>query len=218
MLDQRYAAAEAVEHLSDLAAHGPAADHHCGRRQLVARVDVLAVPERPGVEARDARLTEPGAGGDDQVAPADAKIAGGQDAGSLDAAARLDQVGAFREQALHRAGVVLVLGHDVAAGHGGRVRLPVAVQRQRTSDGAGGHGRAADALPQLGGRQHRLARDAREVGAFAAHQPFLDQRHALAALRQERRGVFAGRAAAQDYDVVGVHAGGIPLPPFALQG
>ena len=86
VLDQRHVTAESGQHLGDLAPHGPATDDDGGRRQFVARIEVLAGPEGHRGEAGDARLPKPGAGGDDQVAPTDAGPAGDEDARSLDAA------------------------------------------------------------------------------------------------------------------------------------
>ena len=136
VLDQRHATAEAGEHLGDLAPHGPAADDDGGGRQLVTRIEVLAGPGGHGGEPGDARLPETGAGGDDQVAPADAGSAGGEDARSLDATPGLDHADALVLEVPDGAGVVAMLGDDVPAGHGGGVGLPVAVQRERTADGA----------------------------------------------------------------------------------
>src|SRR4029450_4696517 len=78
MLDQGYAGAEAGEHLGDLAPDGPAADDGRGGRQLGGRVHVLTRPEGHRADAGDARLPEPGAGRDDERAPADAALGRGQ--------------------------------------------------------------------------------------------------------------------------------------------
>ena len=206
MLDERHGAAEAHEHLSDLAPHGPATDDQCRCRQLVRRVEVFTGPERRRGEARDVGLPEPAARGDDQVAPADAHRAGRQNAVPLDPAPSLDHPHALRLKTLHGLRVVPMRGDDIAAGHGRRVGFAVAVERQRPAGGADLHRHAPDVLPQFRGREHGLAGDAGEVGALSTHQPLLHQRHTLAAGRQQRCGVLAGRATAQNHDVIGVHA------------
>src|SRR4029434_495108 len=132
--------------------------------------------------------------------PADARLASGQEAEALDPALTPDQAHPLRLEALRRGGVVLVLSEDVATRHRRGVGLPVAVERERTSDGAGHQRGPADTVPQLGGRKHGFAGNAGEVGALAAHEALLHESHALATGCQPRCGVLARRASGETPD------------------
>ena len=60
---------------------------------------------------------------------------------------------------------------------------------------------------RLAGAQQRLGRDAGPVRALAADELALDQRDTQAAFGERTRAVLAGRAAADDDDVVVAHVG-----------
>jgi hypothetical protein len=90
---------------------------------------------------------------------------------------------------------VVVVGHDEVAPGERRRRI------DRSGDRLAGPGRLASRLQRLAGAHERLGRDAAPVGALAAEQLALDDRHPQPALGQPRGAVLAGRPAAEDDDV-----------------
>ena len=117
-------------------------------------------------------------------------------AGAGEPAAAAQQVDAVVGEPALLAGVGVVGDHEVAPGQRG---LDVDL---------GGRRRVARGVDGLARPQQRLGRDARPVGALAADQLALDDRHAQAALGQRAGGVLAGRAAADhDHVVVAAHLG-----------
>ncbi len=139
------------------------------------------------------------------MAPSDAQFTDGDDASILDLPSGLDDADVLRLQALHRGRVVLMLGNDVPARYRRGVRLDATIEDHGATGGTGRQRRTPDAVPQLGGCQHGLAGYAREVGAFAAHQPRLHHGHPLTAIGQQGRDVVTGRATAEDHSIVSIH-------------
>ena len=91
-----------------------------------------------------------------------------------------------------------------------------------------GRGRLVRGVRRLARAQQRLGRDARPVRALAADELALDERDAQAALGERAGAVLAGRAAADDDDVVvahvrqlragllGHHVRGVPVGPVRV--
>ena len=65
--------------------------------------------------------------------------------------------------------------------------------------------------PGLGTAQHRLARDARHVRAFAADAKLLNQRYRAALVRYPACYPLAGRARAEHHHVEDLHAQKVPV-------
>ena len=169
-------------------------------RYLAVRPDSLEL-----AEARNGRNDRISAGGNDDV------LRGVEHAVDLDHACTRElagpaqQVDALGGEPALLAGVGVVRHHEVAPG-----------QRLLDIDLCG-RGSLARAMDRLAGPEQRLGRDARPVGALAADELALDKGDPQAALGEYAGAVLAGRAGAEDDDVVvAVHRGAAFVPTVAF--
>src|SRR3954447_24376008 len=195
-LDQRHRRAERAPRLRHLDAHGSAAEDgeavgdRLGRGGL-ARGPVLDFGQPLDRRHRRRRSRRD----DDRPAGAHQIVANAHVPLTLDLAPAPEQLDAALGEPGELAGVVAVGDHLVAALER-RPRIRVgALEALR---------RAADTVrlgERLGRAQQSLRRHARVVGAFAADQLALDDRHVEPAAGDPARADLAGRAGAEDDDI-----------------
>ena len=193
-LDENHLAAKATNRLRHLDADRPAAEHEkpagdgLHARHLAVGPDALE-----SLQARHGRDDRLGACRQDHVLGRVANAVDLDHAGSGQPAATAKQVDALLGEPPLLAGVGVVRNHKVAPG---KRRRDVDLRGRRRVVGA------ARGLPRA---QQRLGRDAGPVGALAADPLALDECDAQAALRERADTMLAGRAAADDDDVVAAH-------------
>ncbi len=199
-LDQGHPGAEARPGLGELAADRAAAEHDHARRHPLGGGRLAVVPGADAVEAVDRRHRRAAAGGDDDRRPRGQDLVADEDpALAVEAAGAAVEVDAafFEPGQLGR--VVAVVDHLVAPVED-RLRVELARRRHRHS------GQPPRLGEHVGGAQQRLRGHAGVVGAFAADQVGLDDRHRHPGVGQPP-GADLARGARSEHDrVVGLLA------------
>ena len=189
-------AAQAANGLRHLDSHRTAAQHQQASRDRLHAGDLAICPDAlEFAQAGNGRHDRVRAVGQHDVIRGVADSVHLHHARAREPAAAAKQSYAAIGQPALLAGVGVVRDHEVAPGER-RADVDFGLCRRLT--------RGVDGLA---GAKQRLRRNARPVGALAAHQFALDERDPQAAFGQRAGAVFAWRAAADDDDVVVVHVG-----------